>query len=202
MVESSGRDGSLEECLPDAKGPFGKAHYLEAMRQKGCDMASVMRAVNWKPDPSDFRSGLLLHGPSGTGKTRAAYIRLWDFFAENKRLRVYSAAAKNGDFAHQVAARFSADQLAAKTWIESVKRAPVLFFDDAGKWVQTQRVEAEFFSVIEARFAMQLPTIITLNAGALNSARADAQCVDAIKRRLMDYSEVVKFELTKPAVKG
>jgi DNA replication protein DnaC len=73
-------------------------------------------------------------------------------------------------------------------------RAEVLFFDDLGKVPLTERVEAEFFALIERRMARQLPITVTSNmTGDDLAAKASTDRGRPLIRRLREFCRVVVF---------
>ncbi len=140
----------------------------------------------WRYGPQ----GLLLIGPTGTGKTRAAYLLLRRLLDEDETRRIiaYDGLA----FGHEAARRFR--EGTGETWVTGVATADVIFFDDFGKMTLTERVEAELFGVIEYRTAHHLPILATSNmTGADLAAKASKDRGEPLVRRLREFCRVVVF---------
>ena len=118
--------------------------------------------------------GLLLCGPSGTGKTRAAFEILKQWHLSGRGVTIFTA----NEFAVECAAQCAAGGESFSRWLNKVKRTGVLFIDDLGKRTMTETAEAQLFDVLDYRLTRLLPTIITaesnLSTGVLSPARADA----------------------------
>ena len=82
--------------------------------------------------------------------------------------------------------------LSGEAWVERLAKATVLFFDDLGKFKNTERVESELFGLIEERCAWHRPTIITTNTnGAGLAGRMTADRATPLVRRLREYCQTV-----------
>ena len=139
----------------------------------------------WQHGPQ----GLLLIGPTGAGKTRAAWLLLRRLLEEGRRIVAFDCLA----FGHEAARRFRDGT--GETWAAGVARADVVFFDDFGKMTLTERVEAELFGVIEYRTAHRLPILATSNmTGADLEAKASKDRGAPLVRRLRDFCRVVVFQ--------
>ena len=138
------------------------------------------QAVAWLY-AADAPPGLLLHGPTGSGKTRAAFLVLRRLYDEGKPIRVYMA----GEFGPAVGQAFR-DGNGAQ-WLEGINSCSILLIDDLGKSKLTERAATTLFSVIEARHARRKATIIiTQYLGGMLADRFDPNTGAAILRRLRE----------------
>ena len=143
--------------------------------------------VNWEPSAKPF---LLLHGTTGAGKSRAAWMafnRLWrnNYPARAVWLpmRKLEAAIERGfdDHKHgQVLDYFCTVAL--------------LSLDDLGKERLTARMEADLFGIIDERTQNLRPTIITTNynGNTLLERFGNQETGQAFLRRLREFSTAVQ----------
>jgi hypothetical protein len=148
---------------------------------------SLSNAINWSPDKKPF---LLLHGTTGAGKTRTAWIvfdRLWRQGFPAKAIwlpmRKLEAAIERGfeDHKHgQV--------------IDLFCTVPLLCLDDLGKERLTARMETDLFGIIDERTQNLRPTIITTNynGNTLLERFGNQETGQALLRRLREYSTAVQ----------
>ncbi|MCL4180637.1 MAG: hypothetical protein KJ072_23180 [Verrucomicrobia bacterium] len=121
-----------------------------------CSLAARETILSWQFGPK----GLLAHGPARLGKTRLVYLLLSRLHhLERRKIIALTANA----FSHQVSVLFGAGGGRGEAFIDSLTDVPILFIDDIGKGRLTDRVESEFFHVIETRTAHLRPTLLTTN---------------------------------------
>ena len=147
---------------------------------------NLQHAVKWKPGD---KVSLLLHGTTGTGKTRTAwhiFNRLWlqDFPAKAVWLpmRKLEMAIEKGfdDHKHgQVLDYFC--------------NVPLLCFDDLGKERLTARMESDLFAIIDERTSNLRPTIITTNYNGTTLLERfnNKETGEALLRRIREYFQAV-----------
>lgn len=133
--------------------------------------------------------GLLLHGPTGRGKSRCAWLLLAREHVAGRRFKVldHSAGFKYAECFAQSAAY-------ATDWVNRLVRADILFLDDVFKARFTDSFEQAMFSVISARTERQKPIIVTCND--TDKTLLDRLSPDrgpAMIRRLMEYTDRVAF---------
>jgi len=141
--------------------------------------------------------GLLLLGPTGTGKTRAAFLLLKRLVLEE--LRIVRAFDGLG-FDHECVRQFRGkDGEDGEAWADALARVEVLFLDDLGKGCFTPRVEAELFGLIERRAANCLPIIATTNlTGRDLAGKVSADRGAPLVRRLREFCKCITFSGPEP----
>lgn len=133
--------------------------------------------------------GLVIHGDTGRGKTRAAYLLLRSIhFEEGKKI----AAFHSNTFAHRCAKEFF--EGSGEDWIAHLSTVDVLFLDDLGKSKFTERVECELFGLIENRVANLKPIIVTTNfVGESLASKMTNDRAEPMVRRLREFCQSVSF---------
>lgn len=134
-------------------------------------------------NPSD-KKNLWITGPSGTQKTRLAYLRLeqlhfsgWGCFAVNVVELANNLAIADGREREQK--------------IEKLAKYAVLLLDDMGKEPNTQQVTSSLYLLAEKRLANKRVTIITSNAQTRAKTQDDTEY--PTYRRLMENAIIVEF---------
>ena len=155
------------------------------------------RVLKWECGPR----GLVLVGPTGTGKTRCMYTLLkrllYGKFRE-PRLNASGATIKDimvltsNQFGHDCLERFGNHTVIP--WLRKLCNVKVLAIDDFGKETLTERVEAELFNIVEMRIANNLPLIITTNFdGKRLLSKFSADRGEPLLRRLREFCDQVIF---------
>lgn len=147
----------------------------------------LSQVMSWQNGPQ----GLILYGPTGSGKTRAAWLLIKRLLDEGIFVGYFACT----DFGNKLADRFRDKDGQPTWWLNNLAYLPCLFLDDIDKCVFTGRVEREFFALIEKRTAYQLPTIITTNVVGDVIARSLPAVGAALVRRLRDkdFFKAVNF---------
>jgi len=143
----------------------------------------LTKADHWHP--SDEKSSLILHGESGTCKSRAAWMlfnRLW-----LKHYPAKSLFLQMRRFEGLIEKGFD-DRDHGKV-LDILISCPVLVLDDLGKERLTQRLESDLFAVIDERTANLKTTIITTNytGDKLLERFQNKETGVALVRRIRDY---------------
>jgi DNA replication protein DnaC len=141
--------------------------------------------------------GLLLIGPTGSGKTRCAWqVVRREIVEHGRRVRVYGAIA----FGHEATER--AYDGTTRAWLDKLARVPLLMIDDIGKEKTTEAREEAMFHLIDRRAANMLPTIYTSNFDGdelverIKGGRrdgGDSGYADPMVRRMRDTCIAVVF---------
>jgi len=134
-------------------------------------------------NPAD-KKNLWIKGPSGTQKTRLAFLRLeqlhfsgWGCFAVNVV-----------ELANNLAI---ADGREREEKIEKLAKYAVLLLDDMGKEPNTQQVTSSLYLLAEKRMANKRVTIITSNSQTRAKTQDDTEY--PTYRRLMENAVIVEF---------
>jgi len=148
----------------------------------------LSQVMSWSYGPG----GLMLLGPTDTGKTRCAFLLLRRLLEQGRSIRAYDCVG----FGHECARQFSwkGSFGDGAEWIEWLVGLDVLFFDDLGKGVFTERVESELFGLIEKRVANLRPIVVTTNMiGRTMADKLSADRSAPLIRRLREFCKVVTF---------
>jgi len=133
--------------------------------------------------------GILLHGPTERGKTRAAWSLLRRLHFEGREIVAFNAVS----FSHEVGYHFGPDGNAVR-WVRRIYNAAIVFLDDVGKCRLTERGEAELFGLVETRTAQDRPIIATTNfVGNTLAATMHPETGAALVRRLREFCECIAF---------
>jgi DNA replication protein DnaC len=142
---------------------------------------------NWQYGPR----GLLLFGPPRCGKTRSAWSLFQRLHFDERRQIV---AFNPMDLKIEVANAWR-DREEARHWINRLRSADVLFFDDLDTIKFTEAVEETIYDAFEYRPTHGKPVIVTVNRnGRALAARMNANDRGAkIVERMREYCEVINF---------
>jgi DNA replication protein DnaC len=130
----------------------------------------------------------LLHGVTGTGKTRTAWLMFnqgWHHFYPKEShfltMRKLEQAIEAGF-----------DNRNHGQVIDKYITCALLVLDDLGKERLTSRMESDLFSIIDERTSNSRPTIITTNynGNGLSDRFSNTETGVAIVRRLKDYFRI------------
>jgi DNA replication protein DnaC len=154
---------------------------------------SMQKAVLWSPIAG--KAGLLMHGTSGIGKTRAAWHIVNRYWCEGLK-QGYNLPVKFMSMrAFEKELIDSFEERRHGKVLEEICRQPFLVLDDLGKERLTSRMATDLFSVVDHRTERDLPTIVTTNfSGKAFLDRflpQDKETGLATARRFRDYFEIV-----------
>lgn len=158
-------------------------HMPKAFLNTDMEFSEFMRKVKaWKP--IDGKCGVILHGQTGIGKSRACwwlFNRLWlDNHTSSKFLQMRK-------FEGEIEKGF--DEKKHSAVLDSLISCRVLVLDDLGKERLTQRLETDLFAIMDERTSNLLSTIITTNytGDGLIERFNNKETGVAFVRRLRDY---------------
>lgn len=183
-------DAWLAMCPPDYRSTSWQSHP---------ELSPVCRelAKSWWPPAHDSEGserGLLIHGPSGRGKTRAMFEILRRLhFARWSCAAVEAVTYADMAYTSTHLSSPAAERRDAKAYLQRAKTVRLLFFDDLGKDGGTSApgfVRA-FHDLLEHRKAFRLPTLITTErVGDELAALLGTNYADGIVRRLREICQI------------
>lgn len=144
------------------------------------------KALQWRFGPI----GLLLYGPTRSGKSRIA----WEVAKREIRNRRKIRAVDSFDLM-RYPALFMENGGAATRFAEELESADITLLDDVFKAKTTERVEELLFAIIDRRSCWQRPCIITLNdTGESLGQRFSQDRGPALIHRLREFCQPVGFQ--------
>lgn len=155
-----------------------------------CSPGCRESVLGWEYGPR----GLLLHGSTSSGKSRLAFLLLSRLHhLEHRKVAAMTSTA----FSHQVSSLFGDGGGKGEALVERLANIEVLLLDDVGKGRLTDRVEAEFFHIIEHRCSHLLPTFLTTNLTGDALAKSwSPDRAEPLVRRLREFFHVIAVTRT------
>ena len=199
--------GTVKVC-PDCS----EKHSMEAQRQAIVNSA-IVRGSLWRslcppdffdtlaerlPQPSKLQEvlrwryglrGLILHGPTGLGKSRCAW-KLMERESRSGR----SIACLGAMAAIEYGARYGESAGSVEDWMHRQIRVDILLLDDIFKNKLTDSFEMAVFTIISMRTERQRPVILTSNdtpETLMNRMSPDR--AKPLMRRLIEYCHTISF---------
>jgi DNA replication protein DnaC len=150
----------------------------------------VQAVESWEYGPQ----GLILVGPAGKGKSRAAWMLIKRWMLEGKRCYGTTATQLAKAAADQWHSRVE-ERNKAEFVIQECRGAGILLIDDLGKQKFTERAELELFDILEYRTSHKKPTIATSNAdGKTFRQMLSEDRGEPILRRLHQFSTTIHYK--------
>src|ERR1035437_488354 len=144
------------------------------------------KATSWEYN----KRGMMLFGPTGKCKTRAAYATLKRIYMEGKTVIPMTANKFAVDCA--TCAADSTERLAK--WLNRMKWTDVLFLDDLGKRTMSEFAESQLFDVLDTRFSHGKPIVITSEGTSVELGATFAQKRrESFIRRIVQYCDLISF---------
>ena len=128
---------------------------------------------------------LVLYGQAGRGKTWFMHCLMHDLFFQRKWIRFFKSKTLDDLIIENMKTYGSAQFLIQK----QICDCEFLFLDDIGMERSTDRLERDFFEIIDTRLCTLLPTIISTN---LDADKIEESYGSRINSRLKEY-QWIKF---------
>lgn len=141
-------------------------------------------ALAWKYGSS----GLILHGLTGSGKSRTAWLVVQDQIRKGRSALAVTAY----DLSFKLPALYSTGADAVLAWVDRICAVDLLLLDDVFKGVLNERAETFLFTVYTKRNESMLPCITTLNdTSETLAARLTFDRSGPLLRRIRDYATAI-----------
>ena len=155
------------------------------------NLPAIRAVMAWEQQPR----GMLITGPTGTGKSRASWQLMRKLAEQAREDRHFTAS----EFFTAMQARVNYGRDDAGEWVRAMARAPIVFIDDLGQEAvaasKQDWAQGWFFQFLDQRLGNALPLIITTNMTSEQIAGASTSQIrsDPLIRRLLELCEIVRF---------
>jgi hypothetical protein len=145
----------------------------------------LKEVLNWRYGPR----GLLLHGSTGKGKSRCAWVLLNREFEAGRTVKHLGVTA-----GLTYSAQYADSATQVQRWIEKFTNTDLLLLDDVFKSKFTDSFELAIFMIVEERVKNQKPIILTSNdTGPSLIQRMSPDRGEPLVRRLREYCTPINF---------
>lgn len=146
--------------------------------------AEAIRVTAWEYNPK----GMILHGPTRAGKSRAAWLLMRRLYDEGKTITAFDGIG----WFFAVGSAFR-DMEKAEGWLDGLTRCDVLFLDDIFRGRVTDAQDLALWGALERRTANRKPVIITTNATSGTLETKTGEQLAPIISRLREFCDDVAF---------
>lgn len=181
------REGLTKPMFPTQMPAVFKDTDVNLLHEK------IQPVVDWRPEGD--KTGLLIHGTTGVGKTRALWEivrRMWVEKA-NQDINMPYLFLTMRKIESMIEQGF--DTKKHGTMLDSLIEHPLLVIDDLGKERLTSRMAIDLFAIVDERSVNRRATIISTNFNGTTLLERfenkDKETGVALIRRLKDYYKIV-----------
>lgn len=161
--------------------------FRQTVRELLPDPSKLDEVLAWRCERGGV--GLLLHGPTRTGKSRCAWELLRREHFTGRSVRAMSAMS-GVDYA----ASFAEGASYAAAWLRRFVAADILLLDDCVKARLTDSFEGALFALVNERVDRCRPIVVTLNdTGESLMARMTTDRGMPLVERLREHCKAVAF---------
>ena len=163
-------------CPPD---------YLDTVPSKLPFPMKLNSVIAWKYGPK----GLLLHSPTGAGKSRCAWMLLKREWEAGRTVKSLNASA-----GLTYAEKYSRSPDEVGLWIDRLCQTDLLLLDDVFKSKLTDSFESALFTIVMHRTEHKLPIIVTTNDnGDSLLQRFSPDRGEPFVRRIKEFCTLISF---------
>ena len=147
------------------------------------------RILAWTP-----RRGLLLVGPTGSGKSRTAYLLLKAMLDSRIYVDVRPCVALRHSISKAARSQFPADRAEL---MRKLTTASLLYLDDLGQMANTASSVEALYELVEERTKRGLPIIATTQYSGERFVKSFGDSMkekgESIARRLAEFCDIIEF---------
>ena len=148
----------------------------------------IARILLWRPYSNG--RGIVIQGPSASGKTRVMWLLIKDLIMSHS---IQVQAIREVEFFETYRDLYRARDESA--YLSRLKNARVLFIDDIGVSKPTETYKENFYNLIEHRRANRLPILCTTNLSKADFLERIGPSGDRIINRISEMCEAHYFNL-------
>jgi DNA replication protein DnaC len=172
---ASTRNAAWEKLCPFTNTTRDRLPFLEKLTE----------VMGWK----FCGHGLILHGPTGGGKSRCAWLLMEREFKAGKSVSCLGAKA-----AIEYASTYSQSASDVEKWMNLHSGVDILLLDDVFKSKLTDSFEMAVFTIVTLRTERNRPIILTSNDTPTSlMSRMSPDRAAPLMRRLVEHCHVVSF---------
>lgn len=150
------------------------------------DQEAATKATEWQHG----NRGLILNGPTGSGKSRTAWMVIKQCHFAGLHIECLNSMA-----GLKYASLFSGSASDVEQWVGKLINADLLFMDDIFKIKLTDSFESVIFSLVDQRTENGRPIILTANdTGESLTARMSPDRGEPLVRRLREFCDTITFQ--------